>query len=113
MTGMNATEVASQMRELAIALHEETIRFADLSEASALAESRWKRAVAAETVAARSTHPDLSIADRAAYVTAQTGDLYEGHLILHNRRQASRESLASLRAQIDVLRFENSKRGPA
>lgn len=101
-------DVERRIMELDDRLEVETLAYAERVEEAAIAEADWKGAFARSVVRLAATAqprtPEGSEATRKAKAEDENIGALRLYLIAEGRRSASRETLLSLRSQIDAVR---------
>lgn len=101
---LNQVEVEERICKSLDALDERTHDFDRLAIAAAEAEADYRRLQALTVLAVIERHQKMSVMEREARVTATTFDAHRRHLLTKASRDSCRESLTSLREQLNALR---------
>jgi len=97
-------EIESAIMRLSEELEAETYRYADIADLAATAEADYKLEAARLLIGLANTPTKMTAVEKHARVDAQCDAPYRVWKINEARRQASKESLLSLRARLDSLR---------
>ncbi len=97
-------EVEEQILAVSDAIEAEVHRYSGLADAAASAEADYKLRYAETVVRIADSQARMSIPERAARAELEAATELRRFKIMEARRQASKESLLSLRARLDALR---------
>lgn len=99
-------QIESSISELCYALEAETEHYAEISVSSAVAEADYKLAYATHMVAASFvvTEKRITADARGAGVDLLCAHEFQDWKVKEARRQATKESLLSIRARLDAMR---------
>lgn len=102
---LTQAEIEADLASVAAELESQTHAYADLAEASAVAEADYKVAYA-RAIVAMSAHQTtkLNAAEKQARAEVIASDDFRLWKIAEARRNATKELLLSLRARLDALR---------
>ena len=85
-------------------LEQETYLYAELSDSAATAEADYKLARSRSYVLLSERHPKMTASEREMRADLNSAEQMRNWKLYEARRQATRESLISLRARLDALR---------
>lgn len=101
-------EVEDQILELSAVLESETETYAQLSEVAAACEADYKLRVARMIVGLSQQNGKMPVVEKQARAEVSASDELKAWKLAEARRQASKESLLSVRARLDALRSLNA-----
>ena len=102
---LSPMQIGSEIARLVEVLETRTDEYAGLMEKAAAAEAQFKRAYAEAMLDVISaSRPKATVSEREAQVEMYVNDERETHLIMDAAAKSCKESLHSLRVQLDALR---------
>lgn len=104
MKVLTQVEVEERICNVLEALEERTHDFDDLAKQAAEAEADYRRIAALTMLAVIDRHQKMTAQERTARAEATTVDAHRRYLLTRAARDSCRESLVSLREQLNALR---------
>jgi thiamine biosynthesis lipoprotein ApbE len=97
-------ETEQMILQICDEIEQQTYLYAEQSEVSAIAEADYKIARSRSYVMLSERHPKMTASEREMRADLSSADHIRQWKLHEARRQATRESLLSLRARLDALR---------
>ena len=97
-------EIEHHIVALSQSIEDETYRYAELGDVAAEAEADYKLKQARMFIVIAENQSKMTVQERQARVDLHANDEFRTWKVQEARRQASKESLLSLRARLDAMR---------